>query len=393
MMMLNAKIIGIGAAGNKAAIELMKEVPELQSSIMLVNTTLKDIPLEYRDFAVELEGLYKGCAKERSIANDIMIDNLKNNKFEYPYNENDAMTIIVTSAEGGTGSGASIMLAKYISAVYKSHIHFCIFTGFEDDVRGLKNTVDLLKELDPNYTVEIISNKKFLDEAYDNRVKAEELANKKFCENIKVLLGGTITESKQNIDESDLLKLVNTPGFMVIESANLNKIKNTDDYNKRLIDAIDNSKSLTIEPTCKRFGIILDITDKESYFVDFSNKILKERYGVPYEAFSHIQNIHEDNNIQIIVSGLKMPVEDIEDVYNEFISKKASVDVSKDDFFSKAFSTDANEFDTLNKSVKKNNIDSAKADFFNSLGTNPTVIGSDNGTFKKVKKFVVSNEI
>lgn len=393
MMMLNAKIIGIGAAGNKAAIELMKEVPELQSSIMLVNTTLKDIPLEYRDFAVELEGMYKGCAKERSIANDIMIDNLKNNKFEYPYNENDAMTIIVTSAEGGTGSGASIMLAKYISAVYKSHIHFCIFTGFEDDVRGLKNTVDLLKELDPNYTVEIISNKKFLDEAYDNRVKAEELANKKFCENIKVLLGGTITESKQNIDESDLLKLVNTPGFMVIESANLNKIKNTDDYNKRLIDAIDNSKSLTIEPTCKRFGVILDISDKESYFVDFSNKVLKERYGVPYEAFSHIQNIHEDNNIQIIVSGLKMPVEDIEDVYNEFISKKASVDVSKDDFFSKAFSTDANEFDTLNKSVKKNNIDSAKADFFNSLGANPTVVGSDNGTFKKVKKFVVSNEI
>jgi cell division GTPase FtsZ len=393
MMMLNAKIIGIGAAGNKAAIELMKEVPELQSSIILVNTTLKDIPLEYRDFAVELEGLYKGCAKERSIANDIMIDNLKNNKFEYPYNENDAMTIIVTSAEGGTGSGASIMLAKYISAVYKSHIHFCIFTGFEDDVRGLKNTVDLLKELDPNYTVEIISNKKFLDEAYDNRVKAEELANKKFCENIKVLLGGTITESKQNIDESDLLKLVNTPGFMVIETANLNKIKNTDDYNKRLIDAIDNSKSLTIEPTCKRFGVILDITDKESYFVDFSNKVLKERYGVPYEAFSHIQNIHEDNNIQIIVSGLKMPVEDIEDVYNEFISKKASVDVSKDDFFSKAFSTDANEFDALNKSVKKNNIDSAKADFFNSLGANPTVVGSDNGTFKKVKKFVVSNEI
>ena len=44
-MMLNAKIIGIGAAGNKAAIELMNEIPELQNSIMLVNTTLKDIPM------------------------------------------------------------------------------------------------------------------------------------------------------------------------------------------------------------------------------------------------------------------------------------------------------------------------------------------------------------
>lgn len=388
-MMLNAKIIGIGAAGNKAAIELMNEIPELQNSIMLVNTTLKDIPMEYREHAVELEGLYKGCAKERSVANNIMMENLKSNKFDYPYDDKDAMTIIVTSAEGGTGSGASIMLAKYISSVYKTHIHFCIFTGFEDDVRGLKNTVDLFKELDPSYTVEAISNKKFLDEAYGNRLKAEELANKKFCENIRILLGGTITESKQNIDESDLLKLVNTPGFMVIESANLNKIKNVDDYNKRLISATDDSKSLTTEPTCKRFGTILDISDKESYFVDYSNKVLKDRYGVPYESFSHIQNVHEDNTIQFIISGLKMPVEDIEEVYNDFINTRASVDVSKDEFFNKNFSTEANEFDTLTKSEKEKNINSAKADFFNSLGSNPTVVESENGTFKKVKKIVV----
>ena len=369
-MMLNAKIIGIGAAGNKAAIELMNEIPELQNSIMLVNTTLKDIPMEYREHAVELEGLYKGCAKERSVANNIMMENLKSNKFDYPYDDKDAMTIIVTSAEGGTGSGACIMLAKYISSVYKTHIHFCIFTGFEDDVRGLKNTVDLFKELDPSYTVEAIS-------------------NKKFCENIKILLGGTITESKQNIDESDLLKLVNTPGFMVIESANLNKIKNVDDYNKRLISAIDDSKSLTTEPTCKRFGTILDISDKESYFVDYSNKVLKDRYGVPYESFSHIQNVHEDNTIQFIISGLKMPVEDIEEVYNDFINTRASVDVSKDEFFSKNFSTEANEFDTLTKAEKEKDINSAKADFFNSLGANPTVVKSENGTFKKVKKIMV----
>ena len=35
------------------------------------------------------------------------------------------------------------------------------------------------------------------------------------------------------------------------------------------------------------------------------------------------------------------------------------------------------------------NINSAKADFFNSLGSNPTVVESENGTFKKVKKIVV----
>ena len=84
-----------------------------------------------------------------------------------------------------------------------------------------------------------------------------------------------------------------------------------------------------------------------------------------------------------------MPVEDIEEVYNDFINTRASVDVSKDEFFSKNFSTEANEFDTLTKSEKEKNINSAKADFFNSLGSNPTVVESENGTFKKVKKIVV----
>ena len=157
-MLLKAHIFGVGAAGNKACIELVTKYPELDNCVTLVNSTMKDIPIEYRDRAIELDGPFRGCGKERSKANKMMMDNLKSGTLDYNYDPEDSMCIIVTSSEGGTGSGGSIMLAKYLSAVYKIHVHFYIFTGFEDDGRSLKNTVDLFRSMDiPVRTLECCS--------------------------------------------------------------------------------------------------------------------------------------------------------------------------------------------------------------------------------------------
>ena len=369
-MLLNAHIFGVGGAANKACIELMNTIPELTNSITLVNTTMKDIPLEYRDKAIELSGPFKGCGKERDKANKIMLDNLKAGTLDYVYDPEDAMCIVATSSEGGTGSGGSIMLAKYLHSVYKMHVHFYIFTGFGDDGRSLKNTVDLFQELDEDYSVQAISNAKFLTEANGNRVKAEELANKKFCDDVKILLGGYINESEQNIDESDLLKIDKTPGYMVIENIKLDKIKNVNDYNTKLIEALDSSKNLNFDPTCKRYGLILNIKSREADFVDYSNSILKERYGMPFESFLHIQDVYQDNEVQLIVSGLKLPKEDIIETYETFIDATKKVDVSKDEFFSMEMDTNADGFDNLSKTSKVDVV-KAKADFFNEKPNEP----------------------
>ena len=200
-MLLKAKIIGIGAAGNKAVIRLKEKYPDIAQDTVLINSTLKDIPEQYQeDMSIELDGGYRGCAKEREMAAKMMYQTIYNKNYDYVDQDGECMTIIVTSSEGGTGSGASVVLAKYIHSVYKCPIHFFIFTGFEDDVRGLKNTVDLFKELSSDYVVESISNKKFLEEAGGNRLKAEELANDKFADNVNILLGGSIVQSSQNIE-------------------------------------------------------------------------------------------------------------------------------------------------------------------------------------------------
>lgn len=375
--MLKAKFIGIGAAGNKAVINLINRYPEFENDYVLVNSTLKDIPEAYQSKSVELVGEFRGCAKERSKASEMMVNSISQNVFDVVLDDDTAMVIIATSSEGGTGSGASTMLAQYVSQIYSIPVHIYAFTGFEDDARGLKNTVDFFKENDSSYIIHAISNKKFLDEAAGNRLKAEQLANDKFVSDVNIMLGGTIIPSSQNIDQSDLLKLTNTPGYMTIETINLDRVKNVQDYNERIIEALDSSRNLTVEPTCKRIGVIFNLKEKSQSYVDFSSAILKERYGIPFEIFSHIQDVGSNEYVQIITSGLKIPIQDIEDAYNAFKEATSRVDISDDAFFSgkDKFDTDASQFDSLTRVVTPTEqIKKAKAAFLNNLGKSKTVV-------------------
>ena len=72
-MSLQTKVIGIGAAGNKAAIQLLKDEVMDKNNILLLNSTLKDIPEEYKELGVEF-GNVKGAGKERELAKSMMVD-------------------------------------------------------------------------------------------------------------------------------------------------------------------------------------------------------------------------------------------------------------------------------------------------------------------------------
>ena len=162
--MLNAKVIGVGAAGNHAAIHLIETGVMNYNDVLLINSTLKDVPAQYKEMAIELSGS-EGCAKERGIAHELIMNNLRSSelsgRFDFLLNENDSMVIIVTSAEGGTGSGSSSVIAKYFSEVLGKRVHLTVFGGFEEDARGLKNTVEWFKETNKDYIVDSICNKKF----------------------------------------------------------------------------------------------------------------------------------------------------------------------------------------------------------------------------------------
>ena len=70
-MSQQVKILGCGAAGNKACIQILKDQVTEIGNVMLLNSTMKDIPDEYRNIAIEF-GNVRGAGKERDLAKKIL---------------------------------------------------------------------------------------------------------------------------------------------------------------------------------------------------------------------------------------------------------------------------------------------------------------------------------
>ena len=309
MTMLNVQVIGTGAAGNNATITLLENnVIESAKNILLLNSTKKDIPNKYMDYAIEF-GDIRGCGKEREVSKQMVLEAIRSKQIDLDtfVRPDTQIVIIVTSLEGGTGCGSALILAEYVSSVLNKNVHLFAFAGFEDDPKGMANTVDWFKELNDQYTVEVISNKKFLEDANGNRHKAEILAN--------------------------VYKLATIPGFMTIESTPLAKIKSVDDFNATLSEMIDNSKSLETEQSAYYIGVIFNGSDKTKQYIDESYSVLKERYGKPMEFFRHYQNIQDEEYFSVIIGGMKIPNDEVNAIYNRFVKESESTDTTRDKFF------------------------------------------------------------
>ena len=341
------RLIGSGAAGNKAAITAVENQIMPISHTMLINSTLKDIPAEYQNKdganVKQFIGAYGGCGKERNISYELckdtlMKDTLQLKDFLNVGDDNEAeLVIIVASTEGGTGSGSVPLIADYIRHVLGIAVHVFAITGFEDDVRGMRNTVDFFKEMKADYTVECIKNSKFLSDCHGNKIKAEKEANKEFCKKISVLMGLQIRDSEHNIDPTDLLKLSTEEGYMIIESCIFTeKIKNAEQFERTLVDTLDKSKALDIDdPAMTKLGVIINIKEDNTDHISYEN-ILTDRFGVPYERYVHIQ--HEEQTmpefIAFIAAGMKMPNNEVESIYKNYTDAAARVDRNADPFFS-----------------------------------------------------------
>lgn len=330
--MLKCKVIGVGAAGNKAVIEAVEKGVITTNDILLLNSTMKDIPSKYNNVAMLLSDDIEGCGKEREVGKEIGREWLEANRNKLGSLIGDSdFTMVVTSSEGGTGCGASVEIAKVISEA-DIPVFMTIFTGFEEDARGLQNTLELFNDMSDSYTIQVISNKKFL--VNNNKLKAEKDANLEFANNLAILIGSPIRDSEQNIDDTDLSKIVDNPGYTVVEYKEVDNIKNVEQFNQIIKDMIDNSKSLDTTPTCTRMGVILNISDKSKAFIDYEFNQLKEYYGNPYELFTHVQYDESlPEFIAFIVSGLKMPKDEIQKILGKFNELSNNISDDNDSFF------------------------------------------------------------
>ena len=311
------KVIGCGAAGCSAVIESFEENVIDLNDFLLLNTTDVDIPEQYRSKAylvnkipnpnpTSKDNMYierRGAGKERDIAKDICLYYFQNDNgnefnlinvlssmFETTKNIEEDIAVIVTSTEGGSGSGLSIHVASFLKTMGVNIIVVPI-TGFEKDGRSLKNTFEFFRDMNPEYVICPISNKKFLNGS-NNYPKAEKDANVEFAKRLSVIKGNHRRRStcSKEIDDTDQFKSVTTPGIMDIIYVDLSDVKNIKMFNEAVNFALDDSKGLdNSNPQEKKLSIYYNITEAKKSMIDFNATVIKDRLGDVYELFEHIQ--------------------------------------------------------------------------------------------------------
>lgn len=335
--MIRAQFIGCGAAGNKCVIDLVESrLMGDDMSYLLVNSTSKDIPAEYKNNAMIFgNGSSGGCGKERELGKKLILEDKENgirslDKRIDPFAD---VVIVCGSTEGGSGSASIPIISKYVSQVLHIPCIAVLFFGFNSDARGMQNSIEICQELEEDIGVIAIRNSSFLEAADGNKIRAEKMANQTFCHMISELCGREIRESSQNIDDTDLKKVVFTPGYMIIDSILLKNAKNAN-FNKLINNTLDESCSM-LSPTksAKRIALIFNVKPNNSA-IDYSGDVFKERFGVPYELFTHIQDAAGSAEyVTVIAAGMDLPLEEVKEIFEEYKRTTSAIKKDQDSFF------------------------------------------------------------
>lgn len=394
------KIIACGAGGNKAAQGLIYHhvLPNLDN-ILMMNSTERDFPKEAAKNCVLIQNI-GGCGKEREIGKEIMVNYLNDPVARGKLDEflgEDTHLVLIGSMGGGTGSGGLNVLAKYARDLLEMDVTLIAFKGFLEDTREMKNTIDFLKEVPDNIAIQIIDNSSFLNECGGNKVRAEFAANFEFARRISFMMGTPLVPSQQNIDANDLYKIITTPGYQTIEYCKFEDVKNKNQLNEVIQHMIDNSHSLPTEPGCTSIGVMLNVKDKTLNSFDFAYSIIDQAYSseITPEKFPHIQYCSETGDekewMALIVSGLKLPMNELQKLYTQYLRALEKLEAeSKDQFFDtvKKLNTDRSPRrfgNGIRKARKQSSSISDIGDFLTSVRTGE--VKASNGTFKANEKF------
>ena len=329
-------LVGIGAAGNKAVMEAVSMGVVKEEDTLIINSTSKDFPKDYKGKTIVLTSEDTGCGKERSVAKSYALSAISSGKLNNEEFNKYTTIVVCTSVEGGTGSGSTPIIAQFFNQVYNKNVHIIAFTGFEEDVRGLANTVDFFKEVNSNLITQTISNQSFMTAANKNKFAAEKLANKELAKRFRILTGQDFIDSEQNIDDTDILKVSNTSGYTTIEKVEIKSpLVDEADFNKYVKRMLLGSHSiLSDNPSAIRLGIILNLSPESEDAVDYNFTDIKARYGNPYESFMQKQwDESQGEYIAIIASGMQMPLEQIESIYERYKEQSAKVNKTADEFY------------------------------------------------------------
>ena len=322
---MHVTVLGVGAAGVKAAITAMEHGIVDRDHTKLLNTTVRDLPEKYNNepgLYVQFSSILGGAGKESAKGMAAAIDAIKSHELDLAslINADSQEVILVSSVEGGTGSGSVPVLAQYYDAM-NIPVHVFAFIGFQDEARGMNNTLRFFKNLPSKVVLHTIRNSYFLDYTKNYSI-AEQAANEEFAMELEILRGSKIIPSDQNIDDTDLYKMNTTSGYMTINHIPLGGIKNVDGFNAAIASAFEDSCYMDCDHTVKRLAVLINASKDIQKVIDNKFEAVKRYIGVPFEIFQHIQYDDGDEYIDVMASGLNFPERAIKDVSDKYTKIK-----------------------------------------------------------------------
>lgn len=344
--MIKTQIIGTGACGNKAALKLAREGVIAPDDILLVNSTMQDIEnIDLGDIpAANIVHLgtkdnkgnvtfASGAGKQAKVGEELAFNALDTGVLNLDsfIKPDTQQIIIVTSLAGGTGSGSSIAIAEEIRDNFSTPenpiaVRIIGFSGFENDLREIQNTLYFFKRIADDFVVDVICNKKYLTTGV-SQLKACELANDEFVKKVSILAGNCITPSEFNIDQRDMTKAISRFGYSNVEYAQVTeKIKNIDHFNQLLQSMVDNSTSMDTEKAGDLvMAVIINLPKAQQEYIDHSFKVLKDAYGNAFELYEHVQ---EDETlipfIAFIIAGMELPIDQVQAMEAKYTEQRES---------------------------------------------------------------------
>lgn len=319
-------LIGIGNCGGQVCLYADKKYPEIFDTIYM-NTSHSDLAMIDssslklkigRD--AEVEGSGKNRSKMKQYLRDSIEKVLSNKDFLNLISEKKYV-FIISSAAGGTGSGASPVLFEVLRQAFVD-VHFILVTvlpKMQDSLSDQGNTLEFLSELyndlgeDTTYMI------------YDNESTSEHsptealtLVNKNIVEDIRILsCVDNHPTPYESIDSADMESIITTPGRLLVARVNKGLTeKNMEDnaFDEMLIKAIKQSCQCETDRNKKvvRWGIITFFTEEVNKLYTGKFDKLIEFIGEPDERFNHnaISEVNEGSNFMYLIAAGLSPIND-----------------------------------------------------------------------------------
>lgn len=345
-----AVIIGVGNCGSQVANLAERKYPDLFDSIY-INTSESDLSMvsgkEELKFKIGDKDIIEGSGKNRAKMKEFLMKDIERILGDENLQEvirAKKYGFIVTSAAGGTGSGAGPVLMEIVQQLFPdtNFILVGVLPQIGASLMEQGNTLEFLNELydvlgeDTTYMI------------YDNEAtssmpptKALEVVNENIVEDIRILTGiDNYPTPYESIDEADMESILTTPGRILVVRLTKNLTeKSMEDNNlsDMIVKAIKQSCHAETDRNKKvvRWGIITYFSDRVNSLYDPELTGLQDFIGTPVERFNH-NAINESgkeplNFMYLVASGLS-PINDrvqrvtdrIEDLKNALASDESS---------------------------------------------------------------------